>query len=84
MEFKIVYKKSVIRDLKKIDKNNARRILDRLEKDLAENADSYPALKGYFAGLRKYRVGDYRVIFVVIEEEVTILRIAHRKKSYKK
>jgi len=42
----------------------------------------YPELKGKFAGLRKYRVGDYRVIYAVLDEQVVITRIAHRKQAY--
>jgi len=41
-------------------------------------------LKGRFSGLRKYRVGDYRVIYVILEEDVVILRIGDRKEIYKK
>jgi len=81
--YKIVYKKSVSRDLAKLSKVEVRRILDRLEKDLAQKADSYPLLKGEFAGLRKYRVGDYRVIYAIIENEVLVLRIGHRRDVYR-
>lgn len=84
MAFNIKYKKSVARDLGRFDKKEARRILDKIEKDLSEHAESYPALKGEFAGLRKMRVGDYRVIFTVMDEDVLILRIGHRREIYKK
>lgn len=79
----ITYKKSVMRDLSRIDKAQARRILNRLEKDLSEKADSYPPLKGHFAGLRKYRIGDYRVIFAIIGVDVLVLRIGHKRDIYK-
>jgi mRNA interferase RelE/StbE len=78
-----VYKKSVARDLSSLDKAAARRILNRLEKDLAEKPDSYAALKGKFAGLRKYRIGEYRVIYAIIAAEVQVLRIEHRRDIYK-
>ena len=84
MAFNIVYKKSVQRDLSKLSRDEAGRILTRLEKDLAEKADSYPALKGRFAGLRKYRIGDYRVVFAIVDSEVQVLRIAHRRDIYRK
>jgi mRNA interferase RelE/StbE len=82
--YRIVYKKSVHRDLKKLDKHEASNILDQIENDLSEHPSSFPVLKGKFSGLRKYRVGDYRVIYVIIEEDVIILRIGHRKEVYKK
>ncbi len=84
MDFRIDYKKSVARDLKRIDKANAKRIMDEIDKDLVHDPDRYPALSGTFAGMRKYRVGDYRVIFVIIDDTVLILRIEDRKDVYRK
>lgn len=82
MAYSIVYKKSVARDLSKLDKTQARRILSHLEKDLAEKADSYPVLKGKFAGLRRCRVGDYRVIYAIVKNDIIVLRIRHRRDAY--
>lgn len=84
MAYRIAYKKSVLKDLKKLGKPEASRIMDKIEKDLLKHPDSIPVLKGQFAGLRKYRFGDYRIIFVLIGEEVIILRIGNRKEVYKK
>ena len=84
MAFNIQYKKSIARDLSSLDKKEARRILDKIEKDLSERAESYPVLKGEFAGLRKMRVGDYRVIFTILDNDILILRIGHRREIYKK
>ena len=84
MAYNIVYKKSVQRDLKKLSKAEARRVLNQVEEELSRKADTYPVLKGQFAGLRKYRVGDYRVIYAILGDEVLVLRIGHRKEVYKK
>ena len=84
MAFNIKYKKSIERDLSRFDKKEARRILDKIEKDLSERAGSYPVPKGEFAGLRKMRMGDYRVIFTVMNNDILILRIGHRREVYKK
>ena len=84
MVYRIVYKKSVHRDLKKLDKHEASNILDQIEHNLPEHPSSFPVLKGRFSGLRKYRVGDYRVIYVILEADVVILRIGHRREVYKK
>jgi mRNA interferase RelE/StbE len=84
LAYRIVYKKSVARDLSRLDKTEARRILNRLERDLGEKADSYPVLKGKFAGLRKYRIGEYRVIYAIIASDVQVLRIGHRRDVYKR
>ncbi len=84
MAYNIVYKKSVQRDLKKLSKAEAYRVLNQIEGELSKNADTYPVLKGQFAGLRKYRVGDYRVIYAILGDGVFVLRIGHRKDVYKK
>jgi len=84
LAYRIVYKKSVQRDLKKLSKAQASHILDQIDKELIEHPDSYPTLKGQFAGLRKYRIGDYRVIYVILDKDVLILRIGHRREVYKK
>jgi mRNA interferase RelE/StbE len=83
LAYKILYKKSVQRDLKKLGKPVVERILDQLEAELSKNPESFPILKGEFAGLRKFRVGDYRVIYALMDEDVVVLRIGHRGKIYK-
>jgi mRNA interferase RelE/StbE len=83
LAYNIIYKKSVYRDLKKLSKAEAGRVLDQIEEELSKKADSYPVLKGQFAGLRKYRVGDYRVIYAILGDDVLILRIGHRREVYK-
>ncbi len=85
MACNITFKKSVSKDLKKIDKSTIVDLLDKINAELSINADKYPILKGKFAGLRKFRVGDYRIIFSIVgTETVLILRIAHRKEVYRK
>ena len=83
MNYKIAIKKSVIRDLKKIDGPNRDRILIRIENELPAKAETFPVLTGQFSGLRKFRVGDYRVIYTILEKTVLILRVRHRKDAYR-
>ena len=83
MSFKIAYKKSVARDLKRIDQEQVARILNKIEAELPDKAESFPVLSGKFSGLRKFRVGDYRVIYSIIGDVALILRISHRKEAYR-
>ena len=83
MSYKISFKSSVFRDLKKIDKTQVEQILHKIEKELSENPASFPPLTGRFAGLRKFRVGNYRIIYSILEDTVLILRISHRKDVYR-
>ena len=82
MAVDITYKKSVEKDLVNLGKAEARRVIDKVEKDLATRADTYPVLKGPFSGLRKLRVGDYRVVFAILGQQVLVLRIGHRSAIY--
>jgi len=82
--YNVTYKKSVQRDLKQLSKSEAKRILDQIGQELVKDPESNPSLKGQFAGLRKYRVGDYRVIYSLLETEIRILRISHRRDVYKR
>jgi mRNA interferase RelE/StbE len=84
LAYNVIYKKSVSRDLNKLAKAEVARILNQIEKVLSKNPESYPALKGKFAGLRKFRIGDYRIIYAILEYDVIILRIGHRKEVYRK
>ncbi len=83
MAYRVEYKSSVAKDLKKIDKKSAKRIIEELEKALSADPDHGFPLKGQFKGLLKYRVGDYRVIYARTEESVLVLRIGHRRGVYK-
>jgi mRNA interferase RelE/StbE len=84
LAYNIVYKRSIQRDLEKLPKAEADRILNEIEQELSKNADTYPVLKGQFTGLRKYRIGDYRVIYALLGDDCLVLRIGHRKEVYKK
>ncbi len=83
MNYKIALKRSVARDLKKIDKEQAEKILKKIEDELPEKAETLPVLTGKFSGLRKFRVGDFRIIFSIIGDTALILRIRHRKEAYR-
>jgi len=83
LSYKIAFKNSVARDLKKIDKDQADRILRKIEEELPERADTIPMLSGKFSGLRKFRVGNYRFIYSILGNTALILRISHRREVYR-
>ncbi|KQC14648.1 MAG: hypothetical protein APR63_05300 [Desulfuromonas sp. SDB] len=84
MKYKIKFKKSVIRDLRKITKPEVEKLLKQITQNLPSETKRCPKLKDRFKGLRKYRIGNYRIIFVLLENTVLITRISHRKDIYKK
>ena len=83
MGYRITFKKSVARDLKKIDRHQADAILRKIQEELPDQAETLPVLAGRFSGLRKFRIGDYRVIFSIVGDSVIILRIGHRREIYR-
>jgi mRNA interferase RelE/StbE len=52
---------------------------------LADEPAAGGVLKGEFEGLRRLRVGRYRVVYEILQDRLTILvvRIAHRKDAYR-
>lgn len=83
MSYNITFKKSVFKDLSRLPKQEALKILDKIDQELPQNADKFPMLRGKFKGMRRFRVGDYRIIFIILDKDVVILRIYHRKDVYK-
>ena len=83
MGFNITFKKSVFKDLKRLSKSEAKIILDKIDTEISKKANIHPQLKGSFKSLRKFRVGNYRVIYTIFDNNILILRIFHRKDAYK-
>lgn len=85
MKFVIRLKKSAQKELQKLDKSVAKRILARIYL-LAENP--YPSASEPLVGRsgRRLRVGDYRVIYEVLDSQLIIhvIRVGHRREVYKK
>ena len=83
MGYEIKYKASVIHDLKKMDKQVAHRIIDEFEITILKKPDCGTPLKGQFKGMYRLRIGDYRIIYTMVKNDILVLRIGHRKKVYK-
>lgn len=76
------------KQLKKIDKTEAKRILTYLRERVAAEEDPRrygKALSGDLGELWRYRVGNYRVIASIEDQNVQILvvRVGHRSKVYR-
>jgi len=78
----IRYKSSVARDLKQIEPADRGRILDQIRGTLGANPRAGEQLRGEFEGLHKLRVGDYRVVYAIVGDDVLVLRIRHRSSVY--
>ena len=89
MKYKILFDRNADKQLKKIDKTQQRIIVNWITKNLENTNDPRvfgKALKGNLKDYWRYRVGDYRIIAEINDDEVKILiiEIGNRKDIYKK
>jgi mRNA interferase RelE/StbE len=84
MTYRIRIKASAAKALDKIQPRDRFRILQAIDR-LAVEPQAGGVLKGEFSGLRRLRVGSYRIIYEVIQGELTVLvvRVAHRREAYR-
>lgn len=84
MVFELIYHPEVkSEDLPLIDAKTKTRIKKAIEARLAAAPHQYgEPLRKTLQGYWKLRVGDYRVVFKIVEQEVRIFGIMHRKKVY--
>ena len=84
MPYLLKIKQSALKELKKLDRPDRARLIEAIDK-LPDNPHVGKLLKGDLSGLRRLRVGHFRIIYEISEREVLILilRVAHRKDSYR-
>jgi mRNA interferase RelE/StbE len=88
MAWKIEFAASAEKELAKLDRTMIRRILGFLHERVAkaDNPRSLgKALKGPLGDFWKYRVGDYRMVCDIQDQEIMVLvvRVRHRSKVYR-
>jgi mRNA interferase RelE/StbE len=87
LRWTIEFDRRALRDLQQLERAAQRRIVAYLEQRVALAASPRAlgeALTSTFAGLWRYRVGDYRVICRIEDEHLVVLvvRIGHRRDVY--
>ncbi|MCK5290901.1 MAG: type II toxin-antitoxin system RelE/ParE family toxin [Thermoplasmata archaeon] len=82
MTFEIIWSQSTLKQLKKLDRSVAKRIVDAVDKLLVDphRVVSRIVNSSYF----RLRVGDYRVLVDIQRKElrVLVLKVGHRKSVY--
>jgi mRNA interferase RelE/StbE len=84
--YKVIVHEDAKRELQKLAPEVARRITKKIRRHLIKAPDDLGVpLRGEFAGLYRYRVGDWRVIYSIAfeQETIIILRVEHRRTVYK-
>jgi mRNA interferase RelE/StbE len=84
MTFSISIKQSAAKALEKIPKDDRLRVISAIDQ-LKTNPTAGGVLKGEFAGLRRIRIGSYRVVYEVQDQKLVVLviRIGHRREVYR-
>ncbi|MCP4679460.1 MAG: type II toxin-antitoxin system RelE/ParE family toxin [Deltaproteobacteria bacterium] len=84
-KYKVVFRKSVFKDLERIPKKDVRRIVASI-KTLAENPR--PPQSRKLSGDEKYRLrsGVYRILYSIEDNKliICVVKIRHRKNVYRK
>ena len=82
--YAIEYYRSVKKDLRKIDHQNRVLIVEKIQ-SLANNPRPSGVSKLQDAGnLYRIRVGDYRIVYEIIDKRlvITIVKVGHRSRIY--
>ncbi len=87
MNWTINFTEIATKQLRKLDKQATKKIIDYLMTRVSISADPKKqgkALSYNMSGLWRYRVGEYRIICQIDDESITILvlQVGHRKHIY--
>ena len=84
MTYRVRIKRSAVKALQRIGRTDRERLVRAIDR-LAEEPHAGGVLKGELSGLRRIRVGAYRIVYEVHENELTVLvvRVAHRRQAYR-
>ena len=84
MSYSVRIKGSAAKELARLPRDVRERLVDAID-SLAETPLAGSALKGQLLGLRRWRVGNYRIVYEVREEELVVLviRVGHRQAVYR-
>lgn len=79
----IVLTKRALKDLDQLDRPVRRRIIERLKEFSANPTAHATRLTNSRLGSFRFRTGDWRVVFDIIDDRVMVLRIGHRREIYR-
>ena len=84
MNYSVNIKQSAFKSLKNIAHEDRLRIIEAIDQ-LKTNPAAGGVLKGEYSGLRRIRIGMYRIVYEIHDEQLTVLviRIAHRREEYR-
>lgn len=85
MPYQLTYHPKIKNDLASLPQNVKERIRNAIETRLLIDPVHYgDYLRGSLKGYQKLRVGDYRVIYKIVKNDIRIFKIGHRRDIYEK
>jgi mRNA interferase RelE/StbE len=84
LAYKLEWNENAIEDIRSLDRPVAVRIFDKAAHLAKDPVALGKPLKGIMSGMMSYRVGYYRIVYVVdtTEKTVKVLSVGHRKNVY--
>ena len=85
MAYSVRIKESASKELAGISQPDRTKLVDAIDQ-LRDRPFKGSILKGSLRGLRRLRVGDYRILYELLSGELIVLmvRVAHRRESYRR
>ncbi|MBI2621538.1 MAG: type II toxin-antitoxin system RelE/ParE family toxin [Candidatus Levybacteria bacterium] len=84
MAYKLLYTKTAVKDIQKLDSIAKKRIKKKLEELSKDPKGLSKKLINSSIGTYRYRVGNYRIVFDIDKQNIVILRVGHRREIYRK
>ncbi len=83
--YKVIIAPEADKDIEKLSGKKKRQVRDAIVR-VAENAEIGKRLAGDLKNYRSCRSGDYRIIYTVVEDRITVVVVAfgHRKDVYER
>lgn len=84
VSYSLRIKNSAAKELARLPRDVKERLIEAIDK-LGEEPLTGSLLKGGLRGLRRLRVGHYRIVYEVLDDEliVLVIRVAHRREAYR-
>lgn len=83
MSYTLLYTKTVVKDIQKLDTIVKRKIKNKIERYSQNPVRFAKKLTNSQIGTFRWRIGNYRIVFDIDGDKIIILRIGHRREIYK-
>lgn len=84
MTYRLVYTARALKDIERLDpqvKSRLGRAIRKFAKDPLRHAEK---IHDFRLGEYRFRIGAYRVIFDLVEKDIVVLRVGHRREIYRR